>query len=77
MTTGPKMSARNRAIYSASLSGMTAPEIGAQYGLAVSTVKGILSIEAHKREVSLEPAYRELRNEPAACAVELRLKVGS
>jgi predicted transcriptional regulator len=75
MTTGPKTSARNRAIYSASLFGMTLPEIGAQYGLAMSTVKAILSIEAHKREVSLEPAYREMRNEPDACQVEPGVKV--
>jgi hypothetical protein len=56
---------------------VTALEIGAQYGLTLSTVKAILSIEAHKREVSLEPAYREMRNEPEACAVELGLKAGS
>ena len=67
MTPRHSTSARNREMYAASLSGVTVREIGAQYGLALSTVKAILSIEAHKREVSLEPVYRDMRNDSDEC----------
>jgi hypothetical protein len=67
-------SARNREMYEASLFGLTAREIGAQYGLAASTVKAILYIEVHKRAVSPEPVYSDMRNDSEKRLAELRLK---
>lgn len=53
---------RNRQIYTAFAAGRTPEELGRDYGLTGLRIRTILVEEGHKRLVSPEPFYREIRD---------------
>lgn len=57
----PKMSVRNREIFSALQDGQSLDEVARLYALKPSRVTVILREERLKRRYSLEEAYRSLR----------------
>ena len=56
-----KNASRNRDIYAAFETGTPVDQLAVNYALSRNSVLAILTTERHKRAVSLEPAYRELR----------------
>jgi Mor family transcriptional regulator len=52
---------RNRLIYTAFEAGRTLKELGKDYDLTEMRIRAILIDEGHKRIVSPEPFYREMR----------------
>jgi hypothetical protein len=57
----PKMSVRNREIFSALQDGQSLDKVARLYGLKPGRVSAILQEERLKRRYSLEEAYRSLR----------------
>ena len=57
-----KTSDRNRKIFEAHQSGKDIAEISMSSGLSIFTIRSILQQEAHRRAVSREPYYVELRD---------------
>ena len=59
----PKLSVRNREIFSALQDGQSLDEVARRYGLKPGRVSAIRQEERLKRRYSLEDAYRSLRLE--------------
>jgi Mor family transcriptional regulator len=60
---GPRTTAdRNRQIYTAFEAGRTIKELGEDYGLTGLRVRAVLLEEGHRRTVSPELFYSEIRN---------------
>jgi Mor family transcriptional regulator len=60
----PRLTAkRNRAILSAFETGNSLTQISKSYGLTVVTVREIIRQESHRRALSLEAYYRQLRKD--------------
>ena len=53
---------RNRQIYTAFKAGRAIAELGVDYGLTGFRIRAILMDEGHRRVVSLEPFYCEIRD---------------
>jgi hypothetical protein len=66
---------RNRDIYSATLAGALIPQIAAQYGLTPCRVRQILTEEQHRRAVSPDDYYRDLRKAPKLFAEKVGRRI--
>lgn len=56
-----KTASRNRDIFTANASGLSAEDLADRYGLSVKSVRQILAMERHRRAVSKDAFYEGLR----------------